>query len=80
MTAPHEPLRTDATTWIGRLVDGAWLSFLPPGARGPAARGLFLAALAATSSMNGLAPCARASARNAAVSSGGSVKVCVLPL
>jgi hypothetical protein len=47
MTAPHEPLRTDATTWIGRLVDGAWLSFLPPGARGPAARGLFLAALAA---------------------------------
>jgi hypothetical protein len=55
MTAPHEPLGTDATTWIGRLVDGAWLPFLPPRGRGPAARGLLLAALAAAL-LAGLAP------------------------
>jgi hypothetical protein len=46
MTTPSGPFRAGTVNVVGRLAAGSWLPFLPPDSRGPAARGLFLAALA----------------------------------
>ncbi len=46
MTVPSGPSRAGTAHIVGRLVAGTWLPFLPPQSRGPAARGLLLAALA----------------------------------